>query len=237
MLSIVGVDDNLLGRVETFSMVAGEVGMTTGLALFIGPEFGDGEGMDIDFVESLFHGGVVDFVFGIGEMAGVGGWSSEHLRVRNGANVSEVVDSVGADEELLGLLVDHAIGGSATDTFAADDEVKVRGDFVEFVGGTEGFVGSVGNNPQFTGPGDHGTGPAFSFLVVHGQVGIDAREGGWLGMSARVKKGAGREEEEGMEWADHEDWLYLRTMTRSVNVIGLATEGGNENRRERRVVW
>lgn len=111
----------------------GEVRVIGFGAIAIADVAGDVEGVDIDFVEAFLHGGVVNFVGGIGEVAGDAGEATGHVFGLDDADVAVFVDEVEADEELVGLGVDHAVGVGAADAFWADDLFEVGGDFVKFV--------------------------------------------------------------------------------------------------------
>jgi hypothetical protein len=107
---------------------------------------------------------------GIGEVAGIAGGATEHLGIRNGAHLAVAVDRMRADDQLVGLVVDHPVGGCAPNRLRADDLPEVRGDLVEFVARAFGHVGRVGDDPQAVSPGHDRSGAAFPFVVEHGEM-------------------------------------------------------------------
>ena len=133
--------------------------------LLIVEEGFDVEGFDIHFIEAFFHGGVVDFVGGVGEVAGVASGAAKHPGVWDGADFAIFINGVGTDEELIGLAVDHAVGRSAANGFLTDDHVEVFINLVEFVGRAHGFMRGVGDRPKTIREGDDGTGSAFGFVI------------------------------------------------------------------------
>ena len=179
-LSVVGVNNAILPGVEAFAVVAVKTGLWFAFLSFVMEEGVDFEGLHVDFVEAFFHGGIVDFMSGIGEVAGVAGGAAKHLVVGNGADLSALVDGVGSDEELIGFAVDHAIGGRAADGFLANDQVEVPVDLVEFVRRALGGMGRIGDGPKAICEGDNRAGAALVLVVEEGKVRVDAGEGGFL---------------------------------------------------------
>ena len=179
VLAVVGVDEHALAGIETLAVVAGQSRAAERfLHLFIAEQFRHGEGVDIDLVKALLHGGRVNLVGGIGEMAGIAGGAAEHGRKRNRADLALGVDGVGADEELLGFAVNEAVGGSAADALGVDRLAQGGVDGVEFVVGAAGLVRRVSDDPEFIGPRDDGAGAAFALRVPHREVRVDPAEGG-----------------------------------------------------------
>ena len=156
VFAVVGVNEDALAGVKAFAVVAGEVGLAAVRELFVAPEFGDGEGVNVHFVEAFFHRGGVNFVGGIGEVAGVAGGAAEHFFVGNRAHGAFRVDGVGADEELLRLGVDKAIRGRAADAFRVNRLAQSGVDGVEFVVGALGLMRRVGDDPEFVRPWNDG---------------------------------------------------------------------------------
>ena len=181
-------------------MVAGELAVDSGrvlLGVAIEDVGGDLEALEIDAVEAFLHRGVVGAALGIGEVAGVSGEAAGHLRWGDGADVARGVDEVGADEELPGLAVDHAVGRGAPDAPGEDPLLEVAGDLVQFVRRTVRHVGRVGDDPEPLGPGDHGAGSALVLAVEDGEVRVDAAD-----LDLRRRGVGDEEEEEGGEGAE-----------------------------------
>ena len=182
-------------------MVTGEIRFAAVFELFVAEEFGDGERPDVDLVEAFLHGGVVNLVGGIGEMAGVAGGAAEHRGVGDRADLALGVDGVGADEKLLGLGVDETIRGGAADTLGVDRLPKSGVDRVEFVVGALGRVRGIGDDPEFVGPRNDGAGAALALGVKHREVRVDAAEGKRR-FGGKGRRGDG--EEQGTERRSHQ---------------------------------
>ena len=141
VFAVVGVDKHALAGVEALAVVAGQSGAAKRfLHLFVAEQFRHGEGVDIDLVKPLLHGGVVNLVSRIGEMAGIAGRTAEHLRKRNRADFTLGVDGVWTDEELVGFAVDEAVGGGTADALGVDRLAEGGVYGVEFVVGAAGLV-------------------------------------------------------------------------------------------------
>ena len=107
-------------------------------------------------------------------MAGVAGQAARHFLRRNGADLALRVDGVRADEELVRLAVDHAVGRRAADAFGPDDLPEVRRDFIELVRRAERQVRPVTDNPQPVCPRYDRSRAALTLLVECGEMRIDA---------------------------------------------------------------
>ena len=84
----------------------------------------------IKFITCVF----LFFVGWVGEVTCQSGVAAEHFTIWDSADFAIGIDGVRADEELLGLLVDHAVGWCAADGFGSNNLFELRGDLVEFVG-------------------------------------------------------------------------------------------------------
>jgi len=91
-------------------------------------------------------------------------------------------------------------GVGAADAFGTDDLGEFWGDFVEFIGGAEGAVRSVGDDPEASGPGYDCAGAALAFLVEHGEARVNPGDGSWrwLGVGKRERKEEGEQEKGGL---------------------------------------
>jgi len=72
------------------------------------------------------------------------GEAARHFLPRNAAHLACGFDDLRTNGELVGFFVDHPVGWGAAAAFGTDDLGEFRGYFVEFIGGAEGKVRSVG---------------------------------------------------------------------------------------------
>ena len=205
-VAVVGVHQPALAAVQALAVVAGQLGVQggrpglpgkTGLGRIAVPDVaGDLERPDIDLIEPLFHGGVVDLVGGLFEVAGGAGQPPRHALRRDHADLPAGVDEVGADEQLPGLAVDQPVGRRAADAFRTDDLLQIGRDLVQLVRGAERQVRPVGDHPEPVRPGHHGAGAAFIFRIEHRQVRVDAADLARLGrgQDAGTHQEAGKQE-------------------------------------------
>ena len=176
MLTVVGVVEICLSGVSAFAVIARELAFGRAVKrcdAVIDPAL-ERQRVHINFVEPLFHCGDVELVGGVVEVAGGGGESAGHrLRVEN-ADIAVLVDEVGADVELLRLLVDHPVGRGAADRFGADDLVERWRDLVELVARALRLVRGIGDHPQPIRPRHNRAGATLAFVVLHRQVRVHA---------------------------------------------------------------
>ena len=185
VLTVVREDDQALSGVEAFAVVAGKRRRDRGRADLGGlPRLGlvldlldeslHGERADVDFVEAVFHRGEVDLVRGFRQVTGVAGVAAGHEFRRDDTHLALRADEVRSDDQLIGLLVDHAVRRGAADAFRPHDLLQVGRILVELVARAVGQVRAVGDDPEAVGPRHDGAGAAFAFVIEIGEFRIDA---------------------------------------------------------------
>ena len=185
LLAVVRDDDLALAGVESLAVITGQrrrdrrgadlCGLAGfGLVLDLLDQAFDREGADVHFVEAVLHRGEVDLVRRVREMAGVTGVAAGHELRRDDAHLAVGADEVRPDDQLIGLLVDHAVRRRAADAFRAHDLLEVRREFIELVARAVRQVRAVGDDPESVGPRHDGTGPALALVIEIGELGMDA---------------------------------------------------------------
>ena len=185
LLAVVRDDDLALARVESLAVVAGQrrrerrgagFGGLAGLGLVLDllDQAFDREGADIHLVEAVLHGREVDLVRRVREVTGVAGVAAGHELRGDDPHRAVRADEIRPDDQLVRLLVDHAVRRRAPDAFGAHDQPEVGRDLVELVARAVRQVRTVGDDPQAIGPRHDGAGAAFAFVVEVGELGVDA---------------------------------------------------------------
>ena len=121
---------------------------------------------------------------------------SRHLGVVDYPNLSFCINEIGSDVQLVRFPVYHAVGRRAPYAFGPNDLPQIGRNLIKFVGGSIGFVWSVSDDPQATGPRDHSTRPAFAFFIVHGQAWVDTRNANRRSAFGRLKQAGEHKEED-----------------------------------------
>ena len=124
----------------------------------LGKQLLDGKRVDIDLVDRPLHVIKIDEVGRVGEMPHHRRHAAHELVLHVArTHVALRVDEVGADDELLRLLVDHPVGMRAADALRPHVEAHVWGNGVELVATARGGVRWVGEKPEPARPGHDGT--------------------------------------------------------------------------------
>ena len=132
------------------------------------------ERADVDLIQAVLHRSEVDLVRGVRQVTSVAGEAAGHEFRRDDAHFTLGADEVRPDDELVRLLMDHAVGGRAADAFQPHDLSQVRRDLVELVARAVGQVRAISDDPEAVGPRDDGAGAAFALVIEIGELGIDA---------------------------------------------------------------
>jgi hypothetical protein len=161
-------------------------------------KFGDGQRVDIDFVDRALLSKVEHFVGRVGQVTGEGGEATGQLVAWDNADLASCVHGVATDEELLRLAVNQTTGMRAADTLRPNLQREVGRDGEELVVALAEIVRRVSKAPQLSRPRHdgaesafHGGPVAFGIGVKNGEVRVDA--GDVEGF--RAKRGRGRERE------------------------------------------
>lgn len=152
----------------------------------------DFQRVHVDRVQPFLHGGVVDPGRRLAEVTRRAGQPPRHRIARDDPDGGIGVDHVRADQQLLGLQVDHPVGMRSTDALGPYHLLQVRRDLVELVARTPHGMRSVGDRPEPTGPDGDGAGAALLLVVEHRQGRVHAGDVRRCGRRRTYDVGRGR---------------------------------------------
>ena len=175
-VAVVGKDQPALARVAALAVAARHDGLSADVAVLV--EFPDREAVDVDLVETLFHGGEIDLVGGIREVPRHGRNAAGHDLGRDDSHPALRVDEIRSDDHLVRFAMDHAVGMRAADALGAGGQVQRGVQLVELIVSAAKDVGRIRDVPELAGPGHDRPDAGFvGSAVGDGQLRIDAAEG------------------------------------------------------------
>ena len=79
--------------------------------------------LNTHLIKSAFHGSVIDFLFRVGQMTGIGGDSPGHLFVWNHPHVTQRVNGIITHKKLITFSVNQSIGVSSSIAFRTSNHI------------------------------------------------------------------------------------------------------------------